>query len=127
MTDCGDQVLNGVRTADKYRVGVWVQQSSGALFFRGHFPGVVQTDAGLPWIVIRVPVGGYVEEMWVRATDRSKPAQRLRVWTDHQSLDAKPSYVTDTIYLRTPPEPRLSPVIYAYEGAEHCWACLVDG
>lgn len=126
MTECGDQVLNGVRTRTAFAVDVWVRQSDGNLFHRGRFPAEPREDGGEIWLVTRVPVGGYVEEMWMRATD-PRPSQRLRVWTDNQSLDSKPSYVTDTTYLRTPPPAPKPPTVADAVAPPKCWSCLLGG
>ena len=103
MIDCGDQILNGVRTLSRYRVNVWVRQSDGNLFHRGTFFGHGEMSEGAEWVYVEVPTGGYVDNMWMRVYDPTRPSQRMRVWIDHHSLDSKPSAVSNSWFLRTPP------------------------
>jgi hypothetical protein len=123
LIDCGDQVLNGVRSRNRYRVDVWVRQSDGNLFHRGTFVVGDTMDGDQRWIVVRVPVGGYVEEMWMRVESPTRPAERMRVWIYHESLDAKPSYVTDSAFLRHPPAPAAFPLRDRVTERAECWAC----
>lgn len=89
MTDCGDQVLNGVQTKTRYAVKVSVKQSSGALYQRPQVEGQYRTSKGKGWIFVKVPTGGYVDNMWMRAETVSGKTQ-LYVYILHKSLDRKP-------------------------------------
>lgn len=105
MVSCGDQVLNGSQTKTNYEVKVWERQSDGTLYERGTYKAWRQQAEGVTWLVTSVPVGGYVEELWMRAVDKADPAQRLRVWIEYESLDAKPSTTSDSEFLRSAPAP----------------------
>ena len=94
MTDCGDQVLNGEQTETRYSLRVWLRQSSGQMYGRPTVAAKYRTWKGERWLVGRVPTGGYVDNIWVRAKDRD--GQRvLHVLIKHESLDSKPSSTSE--------------------------------
>lgn len=106
MALCGDQVLNGVPTKTTFNVRVKQAQSDGTMYDRGTFTASAVEAGGVRWIVARVPVGGYVQELWMRAADAQKPAKRLRVVINSESLDSKPSSSAESEFLRTAPKAR---------------------
>ncbi|BAZ40333.1 hypothetical protein NIES4101_62940 [Calothrix sp. NIES-4101] len=89
MTDCGDQVLNGVQTQTRYAVKVSVKQSSGALYQRSQVEGRLVNSGGKRWLFAKVPTGGYVDNMWMR-TETVAGKTQLYVSILHKSLDSKP-------------------------------------
>lgn len=94
MVDCGDQVLNGTQTDTRYKMRVWVQQSSGSLYGRPSVKASYRAWKGAQWLVGRVPTGGYVDNVWARSDSRD--GQRmLHVLIKHESLDRKPSSTSE--------------------------------
>lgn len=90
MVDCGDQVLNGQQTTTRYSMKVWVRQSSGKFHGRPAVNAIYRQWDGKRWLYGKVPTGGYLDHMWVRAVDRDGQ-RHLHVRIKHESLDSKPS------------------------------------
>jgi|ERR1700722_17158132 hypothetical protein len=89
---CGDQVLNGEQTGSsiRYRMRVWVKQSTGQFYGRAPVNAVYRPWKGQKWLHGNVSTGGYQDQMWVHVEDRNGRSQ-LHVFIRHQSLDSKPS------------------------------------
>jgi hypothetical protein len=94
MIDCGDQVLNGEQTDTRFRLRVWVPQSTGSLYGRPSVAANVRSWQGKRWMVGRVPTGGYVDNVWMNAV-QSNGERRLHVLIKHESLDSKPSSTSE--------------------------------
>jgi hypothetical protein len=94
MVDCGDQVLNGQQTETRYKMRVWVQQSTGQLYGRPSVKAGYRSWKGAQWLVGRVPTGGYVDNVWTR-TESKDGKRMLHVLIKHESLDSKPSSTSE--------------------------------
>lgn len=94
MTQCGDQVLNGVQTETAYSLRVWVLQSSGKYYGRPSVSAAHKTWKNQSWMVGRVPTGGYVDNVWMQ-TVTTDGQRRLHVLIKHESLDSKPSSTSE--------------------------------
>jgi hypothetical protein len=90
MSSCGDQVLNGEQTATRYKLRVWVLQSSGQFYGRPSVSAGYKPWKGQQWMVGKVSTGGYLDHLWMRA-DNGGGQKRLHVLIKHESLDSKPS------------------------------------
>jgi len=99
MVNCGDQILNGVQTSTSYAMRVWVKQSTGQLFGRPTVSATYQPWRGAQWLVGSVPVGGYLDHVWVRAVERDGQRQ-MHVLIKHESLDSKPSATSEYWFVR---------------------------
>lgn len=89
MVDCGDQVLNGHQTSTRYAMRVWVRQSNGQYYGRPTVKAEFRRSSGQNWLYGRVPTGGYLDHVWIRATTH-EGRPYLRVLIKHESLDSKP-------------------------------------
>lgn len=91
LDECGDQVLNGVKTETSYGVKVFVKQSNGNLYQRPKAKAKFKKSRdGKTWLGASVPTGGYVDHIWLRRNDVNGQ-ERLYVYIKHESLDNKPS------------------------------------
>ena len=85
--NCPDQ---GEEAEMHYKMRVWVRQSPGKLYGRPSVKAQYRSSEGARWLFGRVPTGGYVDNIWVRA--RKKDGRdALYVFIKHESLDSKPS------------------------------------
>jgi hypothetical protein len=82
FTSCGD-----TNTQPNTSLGVkaWVLQSSGQWFGRPSVRGNFVNSQGKQWLLAKVPVGGYVDNMFMRNVNGD-----LQVFILHKSLDVKP-------------------------------------
>lgn len=76
---------------DRLQLQASVWRSDQSLFARPFVPAhYVRTTQGERWLFAKVPTGGYLDKIWVRAV--TTDGQRyLRVVIRHESLDSKPS------------------------------------
>lgn len=102
MTECGDQVLNGVETTTRYGVVASVKQANGTLYFRPQVAGQYEISEGQQWLVAKVPTGGYVDNMRMRTVVQDGK-KRLHIVILHESLDSKPNATSDLWFTPKPP------------------------
>ena len=101
MSGCGDEVLNGQPSGGTtgFTLRVWVKQSNGSFFGRPTVKTHFRTWNGKRWLLGDVPVGGYVDQMWLHQEDRNGQHQ-LHVFIKHKSLDSKPDSQSEFWYVK---------------------------
>ena len=99
---CGDTAPNGDEGQSRiyYTMRVWVRQSTGKYYGRASVRATFRAWNGHKWLEGNVPVGGYLDHMWLRVENRNGQ-QQLHVFIKHESLDSKPSSQSEYWYSKS--------------------------
>ena len=79
---CGD---TNTQPNTSFGTRVWVQQSTGKWFGRPRVKAGFVNSQGHQWLLAKVPVGGYLDQMFMRVENGD-----MVVFIRHKSLDSKP-------------------------------------
>src|SRR5205085_5615334 len=79
---CGD---TNTQPNTSFGTRVWVQQSTGKWFGRPRVKAGFVNSQGHQWLLAKVPVGGYLDQMFMRVENGD-----MVVFIRHKSLDSTP-------------------------------------